>query len=93
MALGRKTGGRAAGTPNRKTREVAELLDRLGCDPIAGMVQIAQNPEASLELRGRMFSDLAQYIYPKRKAVELGSPDSEVTVTISSVLDSKSACR
>jgi hypothetical protein len=35
------------------------------------MVSIALNPDASLELRGRMNAELAQYVYPKRKAVEL----------------------
>jgi hypothetical protein len=34
------------------------------------MAEIARNPEASLELRGRMNAELAQYLYPKRKAVE-----------------------
>jgi hypothetical protein len=53
MALGHKTGGRVAGTPNRKTQEVAELLESLNCNPIEEMVQIAQSPEASIELRGK----------------------------------------
>ena len=59
MAFGRKTGGRVAGTPNRKTRDVGELLASLDCDPIRGMAEIARNPEASLELRGRMNAELA----------------------------------
>jgi hypothetical protein len=70
MALGRKTGGRTAGTPNRKTQEVRELLESLGCDPIRGMATIAMNLDATLELRGRMNAELAGYLYPKRKAVE-----------------------
>lgn len=70
MAIGHKTGGRTAGTPNRKTRDVAALLDSLNCDPIRGMAEIARNSEASLELRGRMNAELAQYLYPKRKALE-----------------------
>jgi hypothetical protein len=70
MAVGRKTGGRVAGTPNRKTREIGELLESLNCNPIEGMVRIAMNPEASLELRGRMHAELAQYVYPKRKALD-----------------------
>jgi hypothetical protein len=37
------------------------------------MVQIATDPEASLELRGRMNAELAQYVYPKRKAVEVAT--------------------
>jgi len=73
MAAGHKTGGRRAGTPNKKTREVTELLRSLNCDPIEGMVRIAQDERCSLELRGRMFSDLAQYVYPKRRATELSA--------------------
>jgi hypothetical protein len=71
MAIGRKTGGRVAGTPNRKTREISELLDSLGCDPVQGMAEIAMNTNASLELRGRMYAELAQYVYPKRKAIAM----------------------
>lgn len=70
MALGRKTGGRLAGTPNRRTKEIGDLLESLGCNPIEGMVRIAMNPKASLGLRGRMNAELAQYVYPKRKAIE-----------------------
>jgi hypothetical protein len=62
MAIGHKTGGRMAGTPNRKTKEVAELLESFGCDPIEGMVRIANDPQNSPELRGRMHSDLARYV-------------------------------
>jgi hypothetical protein len=71
MALGHKTGGRKAGTPNRKTQEIGELLESLGHNPIEAMVQIATGPNASLELRGRMNAELAHYVYPKRKAVEV----------------------
>jgi hypothetical protein len=73
MAKGHKTGGRVAGTPNRKTQEIQELLESLGHNPIEAMVQIANNPKASLELRGRMNAELATYVYPKRKAVELAA--------------------
>jgi hypothetical protein len=66
-----KTGGRKAGTPNRKTQEISELLESLGHNPIEAMVRIATDPEASLEFRGRMNAELAQYVYPKRKAVEV----------------------
>ena len=70
MALGRKTGGRRPGTPNRRTLDVIERLDALGCDPIAGMAQIALNEAAPVEVRARMYAELAQYVAPKRKAVE-----------------------
>jgi hypothetical protein len=37
------------------------------------MVRIATDPNASLELFGRMNAELAQYVYPKRKAVEVAT--------------------
>jgi hypothetical protein len=74
MAKGHKTGGRVAGTPNRKTEEAAELLESLGCNPIEGMARIAMNEKHAPELRGRMYAELAQYVCPKRKAMELSGP-------------------
>ncbi len=70
MAAGIKTGGRKKGVPNKRTQEVTEKLEELGCDPIAGMALIALDASNPPELRGRMFSELAQYVFPKRKAIE-----------------------
>lgn len=44
------------------------------------MAKIAGNLENTPELRGRMFAELAQYLYPKRKAVEHSGPNSEPIV-------------
>jgi hypothetical protein len=66
-----KTGGRQKGTPNRATLTAAEKLEALGCDPLEGMARIAMDERNSPETRGRFYSELAQYIYPKRKAVEV----------------------
>ena len=38
---GQRFGGRRAGTPNRDTQRVFEILDKLGVDPIEGMARIA----------------------------------------------------
>jgi hypothetical protein len=75
MARGRKTGGRTAGTPNKRTAEVVERLEALGCDPIEGMARLAMDAANAPELRGRMFSELAQYVAPKRKAIEHSAAD------------------
>ena len=75
MAKGRKTGGREKGTPNNKTLEVAAILEEVRCDPIRGMAKLAMNPRNSPELRGRMFSELAQYVHARRKAIEHSSPE------------------
>jgi hypothetical protein len=83
IALGLKTGGRKAGTPNKRTLDVIERLDELGCDPIEGMAKIALDPQNPIELRARMFSDLAQYVAPKRRAVDHSASDGTGNVTIS----------
>lgn len=73
MARGVKSGGRSRGTPNKITAirdEVTEKLRKLGCDPIEGMAIIAKDPKTDIALRGRMYAELAQYVLPKRKAVE-----------------------
>lgn len=70
MARGRKTGGRTAETPIKRTAEVEERLSALGYDPIEGMASIAMDAANPPELCGRMFSELAQYVAPKRKTVE-----------------------
>jgi len=67
---------RPKGSLNRKTQEVADILAKLNCEPLEGMAKIATNPKYSPELRGKMYAELAQYIYPKRKAIEVaGSLD------------------
>ena len=83
MALGRKTGGRTAGTPNKRTLNVIERLQELGCDPIEGMAKIALDLQNPVELRARMFSDLAQYVAPKRRAMEHSPSDGTGNITIS----------
>lgn len=65
-----KTGGRKKGTPNKRTQDVIERLEALGCDPIEGMAKIAMDKKEPTELRAQMFKELAQYVAPKRKAVE-----------------------
>lgn len=83
MARGFKTGGRTKGTPNRRTAEVSERLAALGCDPLEGMAALAMDASNPPELRGRMFSELAGYIYAKRRAVEHSAEDGAASVTVS----------
>ena len=69
-APGERRGGRKKGTPNKRTTEVAERLAALGCCPIEGMARLAMDQANAPELRGRMYSELAGFIAPKRRAVE-----------------------
>ena len=63
--------GRPKGSRNKQTLAVTDRLEALGCDPIEGMAMIAMDEKAELTLRAQMFKELAQYIAPKRKAVEM----------------------
>ena len=83
MELGRKTGGRVAGTPNKRTQDVIERLALLGCNPIEGMARIAMDEANSPELRGRMYAELAQYVAPNRKAVEHSASEGSGEILIS----------
>lgn len=67
-----KTGGRKKGAINRRSKEVMEILDKLGCNPIEGMADIAKRAleDDDLALAGNMYKELAQYVAPKRKAIE-----------------------
>lgn len=73
MPKGKKYGGRVAGTPNKRTQTVIDQLAALNCDPIERIVTIgnlameADDYVAALNA----FKDLAQYVAPKRKSIEM----------------------
>jgi len=84
--------GRPKGSPNKRTLEVTARLAALGCDPIEGMAKIAADEMAlgingDRTLAGRMYAELAQYVAPKRKAVEhSGSIDAVRPEVVAEVL-------
>lgn len=63
-----------AGTPNRRTEELAFRLRALGVDPVTALAQIAVDANASLELRARVHTELLSYLFPKRKALDVSVP-------------------
>ncbi len=79
---GERRGGRKAGTPNRATLLVQETLARLGCDPFEIMALIAMDEDNPPELRGKMAAELAQYIQPKRKAIEHSGPGGTALISV-----------
>lgn len=62
--------GRPKGSKSAKTKLIESKLEELDCDPIEGMVKIALDKEVPAAVRGKMFAELAGFVYPKRKAVE-----------------------
>lgn len=79
MAEGLKTGGRQKGTPNKKTRQLQSLIDGYGHNPVEALVSVAMDANVDPALRTKVNLELMQYLYPKRKAVELsGDPDNPI---------------
>jgi hypothetical protein len=65
---------RRVNTPEQP-ETVTERLRQLGCDPIAGMAKLAQDETVPAVLRARLFAELAHYIAPRAKAVDLTGAD------------------
>jgi hypothetical protein len=73
MAGTKGNSGRKKGVPNKRTQSVIDQLVALDCDPIEGMASIARKAidEGELILAGSMYKELAQYVAPKRKSIEV----------------------
>jgi hypothetical protein len=86
MAARKKTGGRKKGTPNKGRINVCDTLEEMGCNPIRGMAEIAARAmeKGDEQLAGQMYKELAQYVAPKRKSVEV-SGDQENPLAVSTV--------
>lgn len=74
---GERRGGRKKGTPNKKNQALADRLKELGCDPIEDMAKVSFEAKANGDwnLLLSASKELAQYVYPKRKAVEVTGED------------------
>lgn len=66
--------GRRKGSVPKINQAVSEKLAALGCDPIEGMARIALDSKNPIEIRAKMYSELSQYVHPKRRAVEISGP-------------------
>lgn len=73
---GEKSGGRQKGTPNKVTQDILARCEEMGCDPMKILMEFAlHHPEDSRRFEAA--KELCQYIYPKRKAMELTSGDEK----------------
>jgi hypothetical protein len=73
-----KAGGRQKGTPNKRTQDLMEKCVQFGVDPFEVLLDIARNSDKE-ENRAMAAKELCQYIYPKRKAIEItGSIDHKI---------------
>ena len=79
MAIGRKTGGRKKGTPNKSKAGLIAAINEAYPDyhPVLAMVRIANDEETSPEMKFQAHKEIAQYIEPKRKSTEISGLEVE----------------
>lgn len=74
MAKGIKTGGRKPGTPNKSSLPIEALCAFHNCSPIEVLIKMA-NDSNDKAYQFQAAKELAQYLYPKRKALEVTITD------------------
>ena len=64
---------RTKGSPNKRTKELQALLEERYPDfnPVERMAALAQDSDVEMAHRVTCLKEVAGYLYPKRKAVEL----------------------
>ena len=65
--------GRPRGSRNVKLIEIERRIEAIGFDPMLAMAEIAVEARADgdLKLAGDLFARLTEYVYPKRRAIEV----------------------
>jgi len=79
-----KTGGRQKGTLNKDKKHFLSLLAERwpNYNPVIAMAGIANDETVDLEMRFAAHKEVAQYVEPKRKAVEVtGEGGGPVSLT------------
>ena len=69
-----KAGGRVKGTPNKDTTHLFAICEKHGVDVFEAMV-ICATQATDIEVKFRFLSDLATYLYPKRKSIEVSADE------------------
>ena len=66
--------GRKKGSQNRTTKYRNQVLKRLaesGYDPLAAMIEMAQDPKNSDKIRFSAAKEIASYCFPKMRSVDI----------------------
>jgi hypothetical protein len=83
VARGNAGKGRPKGSKNRISTEVKDILRRAKVDPVTELLKISRERGVEVDVRLRVFCELAKYIYPQRKATEISGPaGAPLTITV-----------
>jgi hypothetical protein len=66
----KRGGGRAKGTPNKKTGLLLDALEAHGCNMPEQIAGLLQDPEVKGALKVDLVSRLLPYLYPQRKPMD-----------------------
>lgn len=77
MALGRKTGGRQKGVPNKATAAKVAEVAASGLTPLDYMLNVMRDLTADYARRDDMAKAAAPYVHPKLAAVEHTGKDGK----------------
>jgi hypothetical protein len=70
MALGRKTGGRQKGTPNRRTQELLNAVERGGMTPLEYLLSVMRDEAAGKPERLEAAKAAAPYVHARLASIE-----------------------
>lgn len=70
MALGKKTGGRTKGVPNKATADREKRVTEGGITPLDYMLEIMRDVENPKDVRLDAAKSAAPYVHPKLAAIE-----------------------
>lgn len=80
--------GRKKGTPNKIDTDVAAKCQEMGLDVFGAMIEIALT--GNDDQRFAMLKELAQYVCPKKKAIEMSNAeDKGFRVVVENYTDKK----
>lgn len=83
-----KTGGRAKGTPNKRTLARQSKMALSGLTPLEFMLRVLRNPKATMEERMWAADKAAPYMHPKLASVEHSGPaGNPIKVQVESARD------
>jgi hypothetical protein len=71
VALGRKTGGRKKGVPNKATAAKLAAIEASGLTPLDYMLSVMRDPANEPEIRLAAAKDAAPYVHARLASVEL----------------------
>lgn len=73
MAIGKKTGGRKKGVPNKVTLEREAEIKASGLTPLEYMLRVMRDEKAPEERRDDMAKAAAPYVHPKLASVDMNA--------------------